>query len=260
MKPAHSHLWADYQARAKLPQTKLLVANSARELIDQGSIIRDSGLEWVAQELVEGPEDELYALYAYFDRDSRPLAVFVRRKLRQWPVAYGNGCYSMGVCNTEVVDLGIQFCQSIGYRGLTNIEFKRDATSGNFKLIEINVRSAFQVSLAIDSGVDLPYIAYRDALREPVERVFNYVSGRRWVNLSADTRSFLERHRRRELGLGSWLASLVTVRSHAYWAWDDPMPALALASRLIRGEVGKLFKRRNGPPSKAPNPPNNPGR
>ncbi len=244
VKPVYSHLWREYQNRAAVTsKVKLLIADSPRELIKHGSLIDDSGLEWVIQELVEGGDDQLYALYAYFDRNSQPLATFVRRKLRQWPVNFGDGCYSVGVKEDEVVDLGVKLLQSIGYRGLTNMELKRDAKDGKFKLIEINVRSANQVSLAVESGVDLPYIAYQDILFKPVQRVFAYKQGVKWINLTTDIRAFWEYRRRGQLGLGRWLASLMGVRSHAYFAWDDLAPALLVPMDMSL-RIFSILKRR----------------
>jgi len=243
VKPEYSHLWTEYRERADIRNVgKVLIANSRQELAKLGPIIAESGLEWVAQELVEGGEDQLYALYAYFDRDSRLLAGFVRRKLRQWPVNFGSGCYSVGVREDEIVNLGVKLFQSIGYQGLTNTEFKRDAKDGKFKLIEINVRSAGQASLAIDSGIDLPYIAYQEILRKSVRPATTYKQGVKWINLLADIRAFLEYRRRRQLGLGQWLASLMRVRSCAYFAWDDPMPAVSMTFRAIRNAISGKVK------------------
>ena len=244
VKSVYSQQWAQYQEQAGIAsKVKLLVAHSAQELAEHARIIADSGIEWVAQELVEGGDDQLYALYAYFDRNSQPLAAFVRRKLRQWPVNFGNGCYSVGVREDEVIDLAVKMFQSIGYQGLTNTEFKRDPKDGKFKLIEINVRSASQVNLAIDSGVDLPYIAYRDMLHQSVQPVLTYRQGVKWINLTSDIRAFLEYRRRGQLGLGGWLASLAGVRSHAYFACDDPLPAVSMAGKAIKGKLANVFGR-----------------
>ena len=227
LKPTYMHRWAKYQENMGIRnKTKVLVANAPEELAKHRPRIAESGLEWIAQELVEGSVDQLYAFYAYFDRDSTLLAAFVRRKLRQRP-EFGAGCYSIGVREDEIVDLGARLLQPVGYRGLANIEFKRDAKDGQFKLIEINARSAAQASLPIDSGVDLPYIAYRDALRKPVQPVSSYRQGVKWVNLAGDFIAFLEHQRRGQLRLREWLSSLRDVRSYAYFAWDDPMPAVS---------------------------------
>ncbi|MDH3452391.1 MAG: ATP-grasp domain-containing protein [Gammaproteobacteria bacterium] len=244
VKPVYSHQWAEYQERAGIVRkVKLLVAHSPQELAEQARIIADSGIEWVAQELVEGADNQLYAFYAYFDRTSQLLAAFVRRKLRQWPVNFGNGSYSVGVREDEVIDLGVKLFRSIGYQGLTNTEFKRDSKDGRFKLIEINVRSASQVNLAIDSGVDLPYIAYQDILQKPVQPILTYRQGVKWINLTSDIRAFLEYRRRGQLGLGGWLASLAGVRSHAYFACDDPLPAVSMAGKAIKGKLANVFGR-----------------
>ena len=79
VKPAYPHLWRQHQERTGARnRAKLLVANSPEELTEYGPLIAESGLEWIVQEYIEGGDDRLYALYAYFDRDSKPLAAFAR--------------------------------------------------------------------------------------------------------------------------------------------------------------------------------------
>jgi D-aspartate ligase len=228
VKPTYPHLWMQHQQRTGVTtRRKLLVANSPEELLAYGPRIAETGLEWIVQEFVGGGDDRLYALYAYFDRDSKPLAVFVRQKLRQWPPLFGNGSYSVGVRNDTVTEIGIKLLQSIGYQGLTNTEFKQDINDGAYKLIEVNMRSAAQAGLAVDSGVDLPYIAYQDILRQSGEKVYTYREGVKWGDFLSDARAFLEYHRRGQLSWGNWLMSLFAARSHAFFAWDDPSPFFA---------------------------------
>ena len=91
---------------------------------------------------------------------------------------------------------------------------------------------------------DLPYIAYQDILLKSVQRVFAYKQGVKWINLTTDIRAFWEYRRRGQLGLGRWLASLMGVRSYAYFAWDDLAPALLVPMDISRKIFG-ILKRRN---------------
>ena len=209
IKPVYSHLWRQYVQKVGVFNSgKVIVCPSPEEFINHFTRVADSGIEWVVQERIGGNDDQLYALYAYFNRASQPLAVFVRRKVRQWPVDFGTGSFSVGVLQEEVVASGVKFLQGLGYQGLTNTEFKLDPKDGQFKLIEVNVRSASQSSLAVDSGVDLPYIAYQDALGHELEPVESYRLGVRWINLGADFKSYRVYNQRKQLGFWSWLMSV----------------------------------------------------
>ena len=91
--------------------------------------------------------------------------------------------------------------------------------------------------LAIDSGVDIPYIAYRDISGEPIEPVISYRVGVKWINLQLDWKSYLEHRRMMQLGFGSWISSISDSRSYAYLAWDDPVPFFIHAARLIKRSI-----------------------
>ncbi len=235
IKAAYSHLWVRHRESTGAGGLgKLALAKSRSELIAAYDEMARSGLELIVQEVVEGGDDQLYGLYAYLDERSEPLALFVRKKLRQWPLAHGVGCLSVSVRQPQVVEYGLKLLKSVGFRGLANIEFKRDAKDGEVKLIEVNVRGASQTALPVDAGVDIPYIAYQDALGEPVEPVSAYNEGVKWVDLGMDVMAALEHRRQGRLSIWSWLRSIWGCRSYAYFAWDDPLPFLWHASGLVR--------------------------
>jgi predicted ATP-grasp superfamily ATP-dependent carboligase len=193
-------------------------------------------LNVVIQEWIEGEATELYAIYAYCPIKGKPSAVFVRRELRDWPVDCGSGCYSTGVLDPGVESLGRTFFAQARFRGIANIEFKRDARDGQLKLMEFNVRGASQLALAIDSGVDIPFAAYSDLAGWPgTDSVSKPMrEGVRWIDLGRDVLSALEHRRRGGLSLGTWICEVSRARSHAFFAADDLRPAVARAFELLR--------------------------
>ena len=100
--------------------------------------------------------------------------------------------------------------------------------------MEINVRSQLGFGLAVDLGIDIPYIAYRDISGEPVEPVDSYKLGVKWLNLGLDVMAFLHYHRTKQLGFWSWVRSVAEARSYAYFAWDDPGPFIFRLLELMR--------------------------
>ncbi len=225
VKPAYSHVWHQHL----LDTTSLGLAKAVevrgrtalREVCEQ---MRARGALPLVQEIVAGGEDQLYGLHAYLDRDSQPLATFVRRKIRQWPPNYGTGCYSVSVHEPRVVELGLALLRRLNYCGIANIEFKRHVDSGSFTLIEINMRGGAQTALTVKAGIDLSHIAYRDAVGEPMRRIECYQSGVRWIDWGSDAGAFLHWRREGQLGFGRWLASTVAARAYAYFDPRDPLP------------------------------------
>ena len=80
----------------------------------------------------------------------------------------------------EVVDAGLKLLRGLGFHGISQVEFKRDARDGRFKLMEVNPRLWQWHGLAAACGVDLPVIAYRDLTGEQVEPV-SMNGSRRWA-------------------------------------------------------------------------------
>jgi predicted ATP-grasp superfamily ATP-dependent carboligase len=242
LKPVYSHLWAHYRRQTGiLNAPKVALAASPSELVSAYDQMAQSGVGMVVQEIIEGSDDRLYALYTYLNRESEPLAVFVRQKLRQWPPRFGTGTHSVSVSEPAVVEQGLKLLQSVGYRGLANIEFKKDPKDGCFKLIEINLRGAIQIALAVDSSVDIPHIAYRDISGEAVDPVTSYREGVRWIDFGTDVRAFLHCYRTGHIGFWQWLRSISASKSRAYFAWDDPMPSLAQFYYWGRTRTNLLF-------------------
>jgi predicted ATP-grasp superfamily ATP-dependent carboligase len=127
------------------------------------------------------------------------------------------------------------------YRGLANIEFKKDPRDGRFKLIEVNPRSALSGETAVASGVDIPYIAYRDMIGEKVQRDAFFSEGVKWVDLVEDFKASLLNGCERKLTLAEWIRSLRGRRSYAIWSADDPLPFIIQFTRLSRLVLSKMF-------------------
>ena len=71
----------------------------------------------------------------------------------------------------EVAELGLRFCQSVGLRGLLNVEFKRDSRDGELKLIECNHRFTASTALHLAAGLNVRAVHLQPpARRSPLPR------------------------------------------------------------------------------------------
>ena len=176
----------------------------------------------LVQELVPGGDDTLYTVGSYLDADGRALGVFCGRKLRQTPTGIGTCRVGEALWVPEVVDAALRLLRAFGYRGVSQVEFKRDPRDGRYKLMEINARLWQWHGLATACGVNLPLIAYRDLTGEPVPEAHMNGHGKRWAIT---------------LMPGESPAPQRPPYVDAVFAIDDPKPGLVHLARVARSVV-----------------------
>ncbi len=235
IKPYYSHLWKRHK------EGKLEEAGSIGDIIRFYREAESIGQPVMIQEKIPGGDDSLYGLLAYYDRDSKPLCLFTKRKLRQYPVEYGDGSFQISIRDEELRDLGDRFFRTMKYRGLGSVEFKKDARTGEFKLIEVNPRSVSGQGMTTKSGMDMPWLAYLDIGRAGlVRRTEEYDEGVGFVNFRWDVKSFLQNRSLGRLTFLDWLGSFSGRRvGDAFFQWRDPRPAWMVFSGMVRS----LFRR-----------------
>ena len=176
----------------------------------------------IVQELVPGGDDALYTVGSYLTPDGRALGIFSGRKLRQTPPGIGTCRVGEAVWVPEVVEAALQLLRSFDYHGLSQVEFKRDARDGRYKLMEINPRLWQWHGLASACGVDLPRIAYADLTGETSPAAHMNGHGKRWAIT---------------LLPGESPAPQRPPYVEAVFALDDPKPGLVHLARVARSVV-----------------------
>lgn len=195
------------------------------------------------QEFVPGGDDELYNYGSYLNAESQPLAQFTRLKIRQHPRTFGEIRFGESVWVSEVADAGLRLLQELDYHGISGVEFKRDPRDGRYKLMEINARSTIiSHTLAPYVGVDIPYVAYRDAIGSPITAP-RQRDGVRWIQCSTDIPDSLAEMARGELRPWDWLRTLPGTRVDGILALDDPVPGLLDLGRALWRPVGRRLTR-----------------
>ena len=216
----------------------VLVVNGPSELPQAYDRMRVQAPEHVpnvlAQEYIPGDSESVWMFNGYFDRESRCLAAFTGRKLRQ--CAQGTGQTALGVCadNQTVADLAVRLMEGVHYHGIVDMGFRFDARDGLYKLLDVNPRvgSTFRLFAAPD-GADVVRAMYLDLTGRSVPPAAA-VAGRSWVDEPHDVAASLRLVRARKLSLGAWARSLSGVSESAWWAKDDPVPFFAMAASLPR--------------------------
>ena len=222
IKPLYSRKW-------KLGgMVKALKIDNKSGLLEKGAEFMNNDSEIVIQEMVSGMDSDQFSFAAYFDLHGNFRAGFVARKVRQHPLDFGVGTLVESLHEPEVAALGESILRKIGFRGIAEVEFRKDQRDGKLKLIEINLRPWTQNSLASICGLNIIHIAYLDLAGMPLPKDVSYKDGIKWINFFRDPVASFQYILRKEMTLAGWLKSLRGVRDLSVFAPDDILPFLFL--------------------------------
>ncbi len=174
---------------------------------------------------------------------------FAHRRLREKPPAGGVSTYREAIAPPPTLLAQCeQLLDALAYSGPAMIEFKQDARTGEYVLMEINARLWGSLQLAIDAGVDFPVALVQLALGESITPPRLVAVGTRtvWELGELDHALALLRRTRAQLhapdtmavGALAALRALVDHRWHdrpEVFRWSDPIPFVAELLRWIRG-------------------------
>ncbi len=132
----------------------------------------------LAQEAVEGPGIGIFVLM----QEGRVTARFAHRRLREKPPSGGVSVLRQSEpLDDELLARSVALLERFDWSGVAMIEYKRDRTTGDAYLMEINGRFWGSLQLAIDAGVDFPRLLADVALGRAPAPVESYRFARsRW--------------------------------------------------------------------------------
>jgi predicted ATP-grasp superfamily ATP-dependent carboligase len=210
----------------------------------------DLGIGTVVQELIPGPEvgGVNYNVYVV---DGAPVVELTSRKIRLDPPDFGFPTAVVSAPVPEIVEPGRRIVAAMGIEGFANVEFKRDARDGSYKLMEVNGRPNMSGALAVRCGVDFPLLAYRHLVDGVTPTSQRWEHDVYWVDELTDARSLIGGWRRGELSLRDALAPYVGRHVFASFARSDPGPFLARIAVAFRS---RAQTRAGGEPDSAGEP------
>lgn len=221
-----------WQARTSLKALKAEDPDELRSIFEEYGSVVDGPL--IAQNWVEGSDASLYACHSYHDRAGKSLVTFTSRKIRQWPPHTGEVCAAVEVQDERAREIATTVFEDLHYTGIGYVEVKRDTRTGEYFIIEPNMRVSGRAGIAEVGGVELALTMYRDALGlpAPIETVQRFV-GARWGFIRKDVQSVLYYLRTRELSLADLLRPKRGPKGYALWSWRDPGPFIADITRGV---------------------------
>ena len=235
IKPIHSHIFRRYYVGKKY-----LLAEDYQQLLALVTETLDKGIEVMVCEMIPGPDTQLSSYYTYLDKEGDALFHFTKKVIRRFPVNSGGATYHITEWNKETAEMGERFFRHIDFKGLGNIEFKRDLRDGKLKVIECNARFTAAQELLVQSGMDISLMIYRQLTGQPVKKMEGYTDHLRLLEPVMDFHAFRQLHAMGELTLLQWLKSLMHKQVFSYYRRDDLKPVIALLATMVRSRLEYL--------------------
>jgi carbamoyl-phosphate synthase large subunit len=104
-----------------------------------------------------------YSVDVLCDR-GRPLRAVVRERLS---VLYGLATHAIVVADTAAETAAAKVVELLGLHHVVNVQLRCDA-AGTPRLLEVNPRIPGTIGLTVAAGVNMPYLAVKQALGEPL--------------------------------------------------------------------------------------------
>ena len=161
VKPGRSLLKVD----EKWSKTSVHFVSNAEELTDlyrRTPYLRSPSL---VQQRIEGEGQGVFGLFDH----GRPCALFAHRRIREKPPAGGVSVFRESIeLPKPMTDYAVRLLEQVKWHGVAMVEFKVDRQSKVPMLMEINGRFWGSLQLAIDAGLNLPYLLYQAMNGMPV--------------------------------------------------------------------------------------------
>jgi len=121
---------------------------------------------FVAQELVEGDDTEMYSVTAYVDTTGTVSLLCSAHVLLEehHPATLGNPCAMITTPIAEILEPVKPFLTGIGYRGFANFDVKRDPRTGRFYFLEVNPRIGRNSFYNVGAGVNPMEVLVSDVI------------------------------------------------------------------------------------------------
>jgi predicted ATP-grasp superfamily ATP-dependent carboligase len=236
LKPARSKVLL----QGKVLSTEVCLAHTRAEaLVYIESVPWVGSLPCLVQEFIPGRGAGVFALYS----DGRPIAWFAHRRLREKPPDGGVSVFSESARLDEALkEASARLLSHAEWEGPAMVEY-RVTPEGRPYLMEVNGRLWGSVQLAIDCGVDFPWLMYQSAAQGGTGEPPDYLVGRRLRWTLGDLDSLLIQLRRggsagRLRALARFLGTFADFRARPeIFRWSDPSPSVRELAMWVKAAL-----------------------
>ncbi len=197
---------------------------------------------FMIQEYIQGTGQGVFSLYS----SGREIAWFAHRRLREKPPWGGVSVLSESVKLPEdMVEISRKILDHVSWHGAAMVEFKV-AENGTPYIIEVNTRFWGSLQLAVDAGVDFPYLMYKLAVNKEIHEVSEYKVGSKLRWYLGDLDSLLITFKSKEFNFQKKIArfarffipDLINTK-HEIFRYSDIKPAIFELKKYIADIIGK---------------------
>ncbi len=208
--------------------SKIFRVSNCRELLSKFDLCLESGYKVMVQEIIPGPDSNLYECMVYVNSEGHINTTFLFRKVRQNPPQFGVARVAISQDRIpQIEDFTERILKEADFRGIATAEFKKDPRDNQFKLLEINVRAFRPNWLATYCGINFPWITYMDLVEKEQIKVTNYKKGVYWIELYQDVLNSVFRRNREDLRFRDYIKPYLSKnKTFAILSTDDFMPFL----------------------------------
>lgn len=235
LKPARSRYLKDGRVRAtgvQVVRRPAALPTTVRALSWLGD------LPCLVQRFVPGHGAGIFALYG----PSGPVAWFAHRRLREKPPTGGVSVLSESMpIDNGLQSAAAQLLAAVGWTGVAMVEFRVTA-DGTAYLMEVNGRFWGSLQLAIDAGIDFPWLLYQLTHGMRIAAPADYRIGQRLRWLLGDLDSLLIELHSDTVGIGRKRRAIAAF-AHSFldprcrqeiFRLRDPMPGVRESLQWVR--------------------------
>ncbi|MEU5160553.1 ATP-grasp domain-containing protein [Streptomyces sp. NPDC020875] len=198
--------------------------------------------------LPDAPDADWFFHGCFATGDGRLLAGGTGRKELSWPPRAGLTAKGRWWPNERVAAAARRLVDAVGYRGVIDLDFRRDRADGAYRLLDANPRPGAQFRLFTDpDGTDVVRALYRDLtgqqLAPRTERPGRVFVAENYALLSAAAAATAALGPGRRAGPGIRRAPDPAGFETAWFAGDDPRPFLAMTGAWLGRGLAKGARR-----------------
>jgi predicted ATP-grasp superfamily ATP-dependent carboligase len=235
VKPVESHSYYDRFRR------KIVKVESVAQLVTAYQEAERTGLKVMLQELIPG-EDNLGVNYNSYFWNGQPAVEFTAKKIRNAPPELGSPCVAVSQEIRAVLDLGRRILKAVNFYGYSCIEFKCDPRDGIYKLMEVNGRHNLSTLLAVNCGINFPWLHYRHMVEGIVPEDTKFRENLYWVDVERDLAYIARRVFRQKESLAQILEPYLHPHVSAVYDSKDWKPFLKRYIDFSKQAMQRLFR------------------
>lgn len=187
--------------------------------------LRKSFGDMLLQEYIPGNNTAMRMANVLYDKNSRPVAMFTAKKIREYPITGGITTLGESTHDPEIMENAGRLFGHMRWYGVAEAEFKTDIRDNKPRLIEINPRFWSYLRLPVYCGIDFPYLLYRTARGDTIPCISDYQAGAKYVHPGRDPLAVMQ-FIKKNPGFGSIsriFQSYRGLKTNTYPYLDDPM-------------------------------------